>query len=60
MLVSTNGKGPRVARLVRERIEEGLPGNVGGAVEKVGRLREMLRVREPGVGGEGGRRRMGW
>ena len=58
VMVSTNGKGPRMAGLLRDRIAGCLPGNAGEAVENVGVLRGMLRVRAPGV--EEGKRRMRW
>lgn len=59
IMVSTNGKGPRLAAQIRKRIAESLPTNAGAAVEKVGRLRGMLRKIEPGKG-EAIPRRMGW
>lgn len=59
IMVSTNGKGPRLANIVRRRIADTLPGNVGTAIEKVGRLRELLRE-ETGDGKEEGKKRMGW
>ncbi|ORY80817.1 putative NAD(P)-binding-domain-containing protein [Protomyces lactucae-debilis] len=60
IVVSTNGKGPKLANLVRRRITGSLPPNVGMAIEKVGMLRQKLRKRAPGVGGELGARRMKW
>ncbi|CAN8101736.1 unnamed protein product [Discula destructiva] len=59
IMVSTNGKGPRLAAQIRKRIAAGLPTNAGAAVEKVGRLRGMLRKVDPGKG-ESIPRRMGW
>ncbi|KAJ4417988.1 Bifunctional dehydrogenase and ferrochelatase [Gnomoniopsis sp. IMI 355080] len=59
IMVSTNGKGPRLAAQIRQRIANELPRNAGAAVEKVGRLRAMLRKIEPGKG-EAIPRRMGW
>lgn len=59
IMVSTNGKGPRLAAQIRQRIAAGLPRNAGAAVEKVGRLRGMLRRVEPGSG-DAIPRRMGW
>lgn len=58
VMVSTNGKGPRMAGLLRDRIAGSLPANAGVAVENVGVLRGMLRVRAPGQ--EEGRKRMRW
>ncbi|KAF8532103.1 hypothetical protein JB92DRAFT_2844464 [Gautieria morchelliformis] len=60
VLVSTNGNGPRLAALIKQRIEAALPERVEDAVESVGRLRRRLRERAPGVGGELGTRRMRW
>ncbi|KZO96277.1 siroheme synthase [Calocera viscosa TUFC12733] len=60
VLVSTGGKGPKIANIVRRKIEVNLPRNCGQAIERVGELRRRLRVRAPGVGGEMGRRRMQW
>lgn len=63
VMVSTNGKGPRMAGLIRDRIGECLAGEGGGpgtgrAVENVGVLRGMLRVKVPGQ--EEGKKRMRW
>ncbi|TAQ84297.1 hypothetical protein B7494_g7379 [Chlorociboria aeruginascens] len=58
IMVSTNGKGPRLANLVRRRIASSLPANVGLAIEKVGRLRQMLRKVAPEK--EDGKKRMSW
>lgn len=59
VMVSTNGKGPRMAGLIRDRIGECLAGGgTGRAVENVGVLRGMLRVKAPGQ--EEGKKRMGW
>ena len=58
VMVSTNGKGPRMAALIRDKIGKGLPEGTGKAVENVGVLRGMLRVKAPGQG-EGGKR-MRW
>lgn len=60
VLISTNGNGPKLANLIKRRIESSLPQNVGHAIEKVGLLRKKLRQRAPGVGGELGKRRMAW
>lgn len=60
VLISTNGNGPKLANLIKRRIEGALPDNVGDAIEKVGMLRKRLRQRAPGVGGDLGKRRMGW
>lgn len=60
LLVSTNGKGPKISNLVRRRIQASLPKNVGQAIENVGQLRGKLRKVAPGVGGDLGGRRMKW
>ena len=58
IMVSTNGRGPRLANIVRRRIAECLPSNTGAAIEKVGRLRQMLRTVAPE--GSQGPKRMAW
>lgn len=58
IMVSTNGKGPRLASIIRKRIAESLPKNAGAAIEKVGRLRGMLRKVAPGSDQVSSR--MGW
>lgn len=58
IMVSTNGKGPRLANQVRRSIAKNLPANAGEAILKVGRLRQMLRKVAPGP--EEGPKRMAW
>jgi precorrin-2 dehydrogenase/sirohydrochlorin ferrochelatase len=58
IMVSTNGKGPRLANIVRRSIAETLPPNVGEAIKKVGKLRQMLRKAAPKP--EEGPKRMAW
>jgi len=58
IMVSTNGKGPRLANIVRRQIAAGLPRNVGEAIEKVGKLRQMLRKIAPEK--DEGPKRMAW
>ncbi|KAN0096022.1 siroheme synthase middle domains-like protein [Hyaloscypha variabilis] len=58
IMVSTNGKGPRLANIVRRSIAENLPDNVGEAISKVGKLRQMLRKVAPKP--EEGPKRMAW
>lgn len=60
IMISTNGNGPKLANIVKTRIEESLPENVDQAIIKVGALRAKLRQRAPGVGGNLGKRRMQW
>ncbi|KAI9052940.1 hypothetical protein LZ554_003212 [Drepanopeziza brunnea f. sp. 'monogermtubi'] len=58
IMVSTNGKGPRLANIVRRSIAEKLPPNIGDAILKVGRLRQKLRQVAPNP--EEGPKRMSW
>lgn len=60
IMVSTNGNGPRLASLVKNKIVGALSGNEGAAIGKVGALRVKLKERAPGVGGTVGKRRMVW
>jgi precorrin-2 dehydrogenase / sirohydrochlorin ferrochelatase len=60
VMISTNGQSPKLANLIRKRIEGALPPHAGQAIDKVGSLRQKLRERAPGVGGELGKRRMRW
>ncbi len=60
IMVSTNGKSPKLANIVRKRIEESIPEGAGEAIERVGVLREKLKERAPGVGGDVSKRRMKW
>jgi precorrin-2 dehydrogenase/sirohydrochlorin ferrochelatase len=58
IMVSTNGKGPRLANIVRRSVAANLPANVGDAISKVGKLRQMLRKIAPKP--EEGPKRMAW
>jgi precorrin-2 dehydrogenase/sirohydrochlorin ferrochelatase len=60
IMVSTSGRGPKIAALIRKRIEESLPADIEQAIDSVGKLRGDLRKRAPGVGGPLGQRRMNW
>ncbi|KAL4074680.1 putative NAD(P)-binding-domain-containing protein [Scleroderma yunnanense] len=60
IMISTNGQSPKLANIIKKRIEKSLPGHTGDAIEKVGMLRAMLKKRAPGVGGEVSKRRMKW
>ena len=60
VMVSTNGKSPKLANIIRTRIEEAIPARAGAAIDNVGVLRERLKERAPGVGGDVSRRRMRW
>lgn len=58
IMVSTNGKGPRFANIVRRQIASNLPNNIGEGIEKIGKLRQMLRKVAPRP--EEGPKRMAW
>jgi precorrin-2 dehydrogenase / sirohydrochlorin ferrochelatase len=60
ILISTNGQSPKLANLIRRRIEAAVPEHAGEAIMRVGSLRSKLKERAPGVGGEVGKRRMRW
>lgn len=60
IMVSTQGQGPKIGAMVRDRVIEALPDNVEEAIAGVGELRADLRKRAPGVGGELGQKRMQW
>ncbi|KAJ2934915.1 hypothetical protein H1R20_g2198, partial [Candolleomyces eurysporus] len=60
IMISTNGNGPRIAALIKDRVKNALTGKEGNALTKVGILRTKLKERAPGVGGDVGRRRMRW
>ncbi|KWU42659.1 siroheme synthase Met8 [Rhodotorula sp. JG-1b] len=60
VMVSTNGKGPRLAARLRRRIEKSIPEGAGLAIDKVGKLRAALRVKEPGKDPKTIERRMQW
>lgn len=58
IMVSTNGKGPRLASIVRKQIAETLPDNLGAAITRVGEFRKALRKADPAT--ESGPKRMEW
>lgn len=60
IMISTNGQSPKLANIIRRKIEASIPDHAGEAIGKVGQLRSKLRERAPGVGGELGKRRMRW
>ena len=60
IMISTNGQSPKLANLIRKRIEQHLPKCAGKAIERVGTLRMLLKERAPGVGGVVGKERMKW
>ncbi|KAI0400135.1 putative siroheme synthase Met8 [Xylaria palmicola] len=58
IMVSTNGKGPRLAASIRKWIGNQLPTGVGNAIERIGDLRVKLRQMVPAP--EDGPKRMRW
>ncbi|KAI9681597.1 MAG: Bifunctional dehydrogenase and ferrochelatase [Trizodia sp. TS-e1964] len=58
IMVSTNGKGPKLANIVRKQIAANLPPNIGEAIKKVGNLRAKLRMVAPTI--DYGPKRMQW
>jgi precorrin-2 dehydrogenase/sirohydrochlorin ferrochelatase len=60
IMVSTSGRGPKIASLIRKSIEAALPEHIEDAIDRVGALRSELRKRAPGTGGELGKKRMEW
>jgi precorrin-2 dehydrogenase / sirohydrochlorin ferrochelatase len=58
IMVSTNGKGPRLAASIRKYIAKQLPNNAGNAIESIGALRVKLRKVAPRT--EDGSKRMAW
>ncbi|WFD20010.1 Bifunctional dehydrogenase and ferrochelatase [Malassezia caprae] len=50
VMVSTNGRGPRLARIVRQQIEAAIPAAAGDAIMRVGLLRAKLRAHAPEAG----------
>ncbi|KAH9889746.1 siroheme synthase middle domains-like protein [Xylariomycetidae sp. FL2044] len=58
IMVSTNGKGPRLAASIRKWIGSRLPLGVGDAIENIGELRAKLRQMAPAP--EEGPKRMRW
>ncbi|TFK42400.1 siroheme synthase [Crucibulum laeve] len=60
IMVSTNGKGPKLTALIKNRVQESLAGVEGDAIMKVGALRKKLKERAPGIGGPIGQQRMKW
>lgn len=60
ILISTNGQSPKLANIIKKRVEASLPDSTAKAVENVGVLRARLRERAPGIGGDVGKKRMRW
>ena len=60
VFVSTGGKGPRLANIIRRMISDAVPDYVGPAIDNVGVMREELRARASGKEVVAIKRRMGW
>jgi precorrin-2 dehydrogenase/sirohydrochlorin ferrochelatase len=58
IMVSTNGRGPRLAAAIRKFIAAQLPSNAGNAIEAIGELRTRLRKVAPNS--EDSPKRMRW
>jgi precorrin-2 dehydrogenase/sirohydrochlorin ferrochelatase len=58
IMVSTNGRGPRLAALIRRLIAKSLPDNAGNAIEAIGVLRTKLRSIAPAHADS--QKRMAW
>lgn len=58
VMISTNGRGPRLANRVRRMIEATIPTNVGRAIDNIGDLRAQLRKVEGGTDKESVKKRM--
>ncbi|OBZ91429.1 putative uroporphyrinogen-III C-methyltransferase [Choanephora cucurbitarum] len=56
--VSTNGKGPKLANMVRVAAAKALPERMGDTIEKMGKLRAQVRKWEPEMKNSG--KRMSW
>lgn len=56
--VSTNGKGPKLANMIRTTVSQALPSNIGEIVKRMGTLRTKVREWDPAI--ENSERRMGW
>ncbi|KAF9014009.1 siroheme synthase [Cyathus striatus] len=60
IMISTNGNGPRISAIVKNRISSALTGYEGHAITNVGKLRAMLKEREPDTAVAASKRRMDW
>lgn len=58
VMVSTNGNGPKLANLVKRRVADAIPDNMGAAISNVGALRKRLREVAPAA--DEGPKRMKW
>ncbi|KAJ3934480.1 MAG: siroheme synthase [Lentinula lateritia] len=60
IMISSNGNGPRISALMKEKVQASLDGYEGLALSKIGQLRAELKERVPEIGGPLGRKRMKW
>ncbi|KAF9075174.1 putative NAD(P)-binding-domain-containing protein [Rhodocollybia butyracea] len=60
IMISSNGNGPRVSAIIKDKVRASLGGHEGLAISKLGLLRSRLKERVPEVGGSVGRKRMRW
>ena len=58
VMVSTNGNGPKLASIVRKKVADAIPDNMGTAIDNVGNLRKKLRGVAPNA--DEGPKRMKW
>lgn len=58
VMVSTNGNGPKLASIVRKKVADAIPDNMGAAINNVGKLRKKLRQIAPDA--VEGPKRMKW
>lgn len=58
VMVSTNGNGPKLASIVRKKVADAIPDNMGTAIDNVGNLRKKLREVAPNA--DEGPKRMKW
>ncbi|CAG8595244.1 5755_t:CDS:1 [Paraglomus brasilianum] len=56
--ISSNGQAPKLATMIRQRVADALPENIGMAISKVGNLRQKLRDIDSDY--ESSKKRMGW
>ncbi|KAI9297630.1 uroporphyrin-III C-m [Neoconidiobolus thromboides FSU 785] len=56
--VSSNGKGPRIARAIRQKIANAIPKNAGKAIEQFSILRAAIRKHDPPASSSS--KRMSW
>lgn len=60
IMVSTNGQGPRMARLIKDKIEEMFDYEIDKTIRNIGNVRKSLRKKCPGGDNESIKLRMEW